>query len=207
MKSKENKSKKSRYLLIVGLLLIPFISIFLIIQFRHTVVPTNDEIIKYVQEADGYKTDIKYTIINSKGEFDENVQVYYRKNYGVRVEFPQDRVKIYKDGYISILEQDYEYELEEGFDSLYPLGFINNILSNEIIEIKEASEEWGDIKYLEISIDLPSKNKHIDSAKVYINKKDKSPIITKIYNSNEEESVIIIYDNFEFLKDIDKNLF
>lgn len=207
MKSNDNKSKKGRYLLIVGLLLIPFISIFLIIQFRHTVMPTNEEIIKYVQEAKGYKTNIKYTIINSKGKFDEDVKVYYRKNYGVRVEFPQDRVKIYKDGYISILEQDYKYELEEGFDTLYPLGFINNMLSNEIAEVKEASEEWGDVKYLEISIKLPSKNKHIDSAKMYINKEDKSPIITKIYNSDGEESVIIVYDKFEYLENIDKNLF
>ena len=60
---------------------------------------------------------------------------------------------------------------------------------------------------MEIYINLSSKNKHLSKAIVYINKEDKSPIITKIYNSDGEESVIIVYDKFEYLENIDKNLF
>lgn len=207
MKSKENKNGKGKYIAIFALLLVPFISIFLIIQYRHIFAPTNDEIIDYILESEGYKSNVEYTVINSKGEFKEDVEMYYKKQYGFRVEFPEERVKIYKDGYISIIENDYEYELNEGFDTLYPLGFISNILKNEITEVKEGTEEWGDIKYLEFCINLSSKNKHLSKAKVYINKEDKSPIVTKIYNSDGEESVIIVYDDFSYLDNIDKNLF
>ena len=207
MKSKESKHGKGKYIVISTLLLVPFISIFLIIQFRHIFMPTNDEIIEYVMKSEGYRSDAEYTIINSKGKFEEEVTMYYKKNYGFRVEFPEERVKIYKDGYISIVENDYEYELNEGFDTLYPLGFVSNILKNEITEVNEGTEEWGDIKYLEICINLSIKNKHLCKAKVYINKEDKSPIVTKIYDSDGEESVIIVYDDFNYLDNIDKSLF
>lgn len=207
MESKNKSGKKKRYIIIIAILLIPFISIFLIIHFRRVVTPTNDEIIQYIIDAKAYKTEATYTIENSKGEFEEEVEIYHKKDLGFRVEFQEDRVKIYKNGYINVQENDEEYEVDEGMDSLYPLGFIGNILSNEIIDINEGTEEWGDIKYLVVDVQLSSKNNHLYKAKVYINKEDKSPIVTKIYNNEDEERVIIVYDDFEYLKDIDKNLF
>lgn len=208
MKSEKQilKKIKGKKLLLL-LLIIPFISIILIITFRHTYAPTNEEIIKKIKDLDAYSTKAEYIIKNTKGEYKEETNIYYCKDIGMRIEFGQDRVKIYKDGFINVNDNGDEYELNENFDTLYPLAFYNNLLSNEIKEVKEGSEEWGDIKYLEVDISLPSKNKHIASAKVYINKADKSPIVTKIYDSDGKERVAILYKEFKELKEIDRGLF
>ncbi|MGG7178239.1 germination lipoprotein GerS-related protein [Clostridium paraputrificum] len=189
------------------LLLIPFISIILIITFRHTYAPTNEEIIEKIKKIDAYNTKAEYIIKNTKSEYKEETNMYYCKDIGMRIEFGEDRVKIYKDGFVSMNDNGDEYEIKENFDTLYPLAFYNNILNNEIKEVKEGAEEWGDIKYLEVDVSLPSKNKHISSAKVYINKEDKSPIITKIFDIDGKERVTIIYKNFKELKEIDRGLF
>lgn len=208
MKSdKQGKKKRidKKWLLLI--LLIPFLSIILIITFRHSYMPTNDEILKYVRDCKAYTSDATYTIMNSKGEYKEETKIYYGKDKGMRIEFGQDRVKIYKDGFISMKEGDEEYELKAGVDTLYPLAFPNNLLNYEIKSIEEGEEEWGDTKYLTITVQIPSKNMHIVEAKLYINKNDKSPILTKIYDGDNKERVIIMYKGFEFLKDIDSNLF
>lgn len=208
MKSdKKDKKKLDKKWILLMVLLIPFLSIILIITFRHNYMPTNEEIIQYVRDCKAYTSKAEYTVINSKDEYKQETKLYYGKDIGMRIEFGQDRVKIYKDGFISMKDGDEEYELNGGFDSLYPLAFPNNLLNNEIKSIEEGAEEWGNRKYLIINVDIPSKNKHIVEAKLYIDKDDKSPILTKIYDSDNKETVTIVYDEFEYLKEIDKNLF
>lgn len=197
--------KKIKWVLLI--LLIPFISILLIIQFRHVYIPTNEEIVEYIVNGNGYTTKAEYIIINSRGVYNEETSMYYSKDNGMRLEYGEDRIKIYKDGIINIKESDYKYEVDGDFDSLYPMGFVQNILTYKINEIYEGSEEWGEIKYIEVNVDIPSKNKHISKAKIYINKEDKAPIITKIYDDEGNERVIIKYKEFEYLREIDKNLF
>lgn len=197
--------KKIKWVLLI--LLVPFISILLIIQFRHTYVPTNEEIVEAVVNAKGYSTKAEFIINNSRGEYKDETSMYYSRDDGMRLEYGEDRIKIYKNGIISVQESDYKYELNGDFDLLYPLGFVQNILGYEIKDIKEGAEEWGEIKYLEIDVEIPSKNKHISKAKIYVNKEDKVPILTKIYDDEDNDRVMIIYKEFEYLKEIDKNLF
>lgn len=197
--------KKIKWVLLI--LLVPFISIFLIIQFRHVYMPTNEEIVESLINTKGYTTKAEYIIKNSRGEYKEETSMYYSKENGMRLEFGENRIKIYKNGIISIQENEYKYELNGDFDSLYPMGFVQNILGYEIEDIKEGSEEWGEIKYIEINVNIPSKNRHISRAKVYINKEDKAPIVTKIYDDENNERVIIKYKEFENLKEIDGKLF
>lgn len=209
MKSEKNllnkiKERKGIFLL---LLLIPFISIIIIICFRHNYMPTNEEIVEYMKNSRAYTSKVEYTIKNSKGEYTEDTNIYYCKDVGMRIEFGKDRVKIYKDGFISMQDKGDEYELEKDFDSLYPLAFINNLLMGEIEEVTEGSEEWGETKYLEVKINLSNINDHMIAAKVYINKEDKKPIVTKIYDKQGKVRVEILYKDFNYLKEIDKNLF
>ncbi|MDU3355930.1 germination lipoprotein GerS-related protein [Clostridium sp.] len=189
------------------LLLIPFISIIAIIGFRHNYAPTNEEIIEYIKKSKAYTSKAEYKIKNSKGEYKEDTNIYYCKDVGMRIEFGQDRIKIYKDGYISIQDKGGKYELEKDFDSLYPLSFVSNLLCGDIEEINEGAEEWGDIQYLEIKVNLSNINDHMTSAKIYINKEDKTPIVTKIYDKDGKNRVDIVYKEFNYLKEIDKNLF
>lgn len=205
-KSLLSKIKEKKFL-ILFLLLIPFISIIGIIVFRHNYAPTNEEIIEWVKSANYYTSKVEYVIKNSKQEYKDEASIYYCKDVGMRIEFGQDRVKIYKDGYISMQDKGDKYELKKDFDSLYPLAFVNNILNGEIKAVNEGSEEWGDTKYLEIEVNLASINDHMTSAKVYINKEDKKPIVTRIYDKNGKSRVDILYKEFNYLKEIDKNLF
>lgn len=201
-----NKENRKKWILLL-ILLIPFISIILIVTFRHTYAPTNEEILEKIKDIDAYTVKAEYTIKNSKGEYKEETKMYYCKDVGMRIDFGQDRVKIYKDGFISMKDNGDEYELKDNFDSVYPLSFYNLLLSNEIKEIKEETEDWGDKKYLEVSIDLPGSNEHISTAKLYILKDDRAPIVLKIFDKKDIERVSIAYSDFEEQKDMDKSLF
>ncbi|MDS0526213.1 hypothetical protein NNC19_11025 [Clostridium sp. SHJSY1] len=189
------------------LMAVPFISIILVVIFRHEYYPTNEEILEFIKNTKAYSSQVDYTIKNSRGEYNEETNIYYGKELGMRIEFGQERVKIYKDGYISMNDNGEEYKIDEDLDKVYTLSFVSNLLSNEIKEVKEGSEEWGDTKYLEIEISLPFKNNHMSLAKLYINKKDKCPIVTKIYDINHNEKMTIVYKNFKYLNEINKEMF
>jgi outer membrane lipoprotein-sorting protein len=45
------------------------------------------------------------------------------------------------------------------------------------------------------------------SAKLYINKENKVPIVAKIYDIDKQERVTIIYKDFEYVKKFDEDLF
>ena len=203
-KEKEKRIDKRWFLI---LLVIPFISIVAIILFRHAYNPTNEEIIEFLRDSKAYESEATYKVINSKGEYEENTKIYYGKDLGMRIEFGQERVKIYKDGFISMKDGDETYELEKGMDCLFPLAFPNNLLSYDIKSIEEGQEEWGDTKYLEVIVEIPGINEHVVEAKLYINKKYKSPILLKIYDNKENERVIIVYNNFKFLDEVDEAIF
>lgn len=189
------------------LLLIPFISIIMVIFFRNVSSPTNSEIVEDLKETKMYSCNVKYVVKNTKGEYNQESKLYYCKSKGMRIEFEEDRVKIYKDGFISMNDSGYEYEIDENLDKVYPLAFVNNILENNIISIEEGTEEWGDTRYIEVDIELPFKNNHMNLAKLYINKTTKSPIVTKVYDINNKEKLEIIYDDFKYLDEIDNELF
>ncbi|MDD6794104.1 MAG: germination lipoprotein GerS-related protein [Clostridiaceae bacterium] len=203
MKIEAKSLKKWLFLL----LLIPFISIILVIIFRNNYFPTNEEIIDKVKNTEAYTSNVQYIIKNSKGKYEENTKIYFSKKYGMRIEFENDRTKIYKEGSISMKDKGSEYETNGDIDQLYPLAFTSNLLSNSIQEIKEGAEEWGDAKYIEIKVDLPYKNIHMTSAKLYINKNDNTPIVAKIFDINGDERVTILYKDFEYMKKIDESLF
>lgn len=190
--------KKNKWILLI--LLVPFVSILLIIQFRHVYIPTNQEIIENIKNTDGYMSNVEYVIQNSRGEYKENVNLYYSRQNQTRLEFENNEVKIYNNEVTSVQKDDYSYEIARDFDMFYPLAFIHSILQSEINEINDGTEEWGDINYLEVDLSLNNKNRHISKAKVYINKEDKTPILTKLYDDQGKERVTIKYNDFKYIE-------
>ena len=83
-----------RSIIITLLLIIPFISIFLVIIFRGILSPDNEKIIRNLKNIKCYETKVEYIVKNSKGEERENTVQYYSNEEGVRVEFDDDKVKI-----------------------------------------------------------------------------------------------------------------
>lgn len=206
MKEKKLVSHVSRWI-ILTLFTIPFLLLIVIIFFRHSYVLTNEEVIEKIKDIPIYKSEIEYIIKNSKNEYSENVRLLYYKKLGLRIEFQEDRVKVYKNGYISIEEKENKYEVDEGIDEVYPLASINNILSNEILTIEEGKTEWGDKSYLKVTVKLPFENQHMDYAFIYLDKENQIPVMTQIYDVKDEERIRITYRSFEKLKELDKNLF
>ncbi|NKF06760.1 hypothetical protein J1C67_07270 [Clostridium gasigenes] len=196
--------------LITLLLCIPFISIILVIMFRLTVVPTNEEVISQLKEITCYKTNVEYITNNSRGEEKEETTQYYSEDKGARIDFGIDRIKFYKDDNIRVEDNisNKEYNVEADLDKLHSLAFMKNLLSYPIEEgsIKEGQEEWGEKKYIELTLELFLENDHLDKAKVFIDKKEKTPIGAIIYDKEGNDRLRIIYKNFEKLKEIDNDL-
>lgn len=206
--NKENKRHNHKYIWIIfTLITIPIILIGVIIFFRHNYIPTNEEVIEKVKNTNSYSCNVEYIIKNSKNTYDENVKLIYDKNLGIRIEFDNDRVKIYKDGYISVTDNGDEYELEKNTDVVYPLACISNILDNDIESIQEGKEEWGDKVYIKLRVNLPFQNKHLSYAYIFMDKEEQIPVLTQIYDVNDEERLNIIYKDFKRLKEVDKSLF
>lgn len=192
------------------LLIIPFISILLVVIFRGVFMPNNEEIIRELKNIKCYETKVEYIIKNSKGEEREETVQYYSKNEGVRVEFKDDKVKIYKADGIHVKDDksNSEYLIGSDMDILHSMAFMNKILSYPLKSdsIKEAQEEWGDKIYIQVDTELFLNNEHFNTARVFVNKKTRTPIGIIVYDKNGNESMRIIYDDFKAVKEIDEDL-
>ena len=87
--------------------------------------------------------------------------------------------------------------------------FLDILLSSPITsdEIKVGQEEWGDTEYIQIDCDLILSNDHLNTAKVFIDKNNKTPIGAIIFDKEGKERVRIVYTNFEEVKEIEEGLF
>lgn len=197
-------------IIIALLLCIPFISILLVVIFRGILMPTNEEIIKNLKQIKYYETEVEYIIKNSRGEERENTTQYYSKEDGVRVEFGKERVKIYKKDGIKVIDNvaNNEYIIDNSMDIVHSLAFINKILSFPVKgeTVKEGQEEWGNKIYIQADIELFLENRYFNTARIFIDKKDKSPIGIIIYDKDGVDTVRIIYKDFKKLKEIDETL-
>ena len=194
------------------LVLIPIIIIVVIILFRHNVVPSNEDIINGLKDTKYYTSQVDYLFKNSKAEFSEKTMQYYSLDKGGRIEFKDgyQRIKVYKGGDIKVEgnQEQEEFILEKDIDDLYPLAFIKNILSNQIIgDIKEVKAEWGDDYYLEVNIEYNTRNKHLNKAKFYVDKNKKVPVLLKILDDNNNERVVITYKDFVKEKNLSDDIF
>ena len=197
-------------LLLILMVCIPFISIILVILFRATAETTNEEIIKSLKEIKCYSTRVEYIIKNTRGEEREETTQYYSKDIGGRIDFGEDRSKIYKDNKVIVKDgiSNKEYTMENDMDEIHSLAFLNKLLSYPIDEngIKEGQEEWGDTAYIEFTCEVFLKNDHLDKVKIFIDKQEKTPIGAIIYDKDGKDRIRIVYRDFEKLKQLDSGL-
>ena len=197
-------------LLLMFLVAIPIILITLVIVLRMTAEPNNDEIIKSLKEIKAYKTEIEFVIKNSRDEERQEAIQYYKKDVGGKMEFGQDRSKIYKDGMILVKDNisNKEYSINDSINDLYSISFLNKLLSYPIDNkgIQEGQEEWGETEYIVFTSELFLKNDNLDKVKIFIDKQKKIPIGAIIYDKKNNDRVRIIYRDFEKLKEIDEGL-
>lgn len=183
---------------------IPIILITIVIAMRTLVSISNEDIIVEIRDLSGYKTKVDYTFINGRGEEVENTVLTYDSKDGGKIIFSKDREKIYKDGKVMVKDKiaNKEYILDETLDDLYSIAFLDRILSYPINQesIKEGQEEWGEKKYIYFTVEIFGAGNHINTAKVYIDKDNKSPIGIIVYNKEGKATIKIIYSEFDNLK-------
>ncbi|MGL5380936.1 MAG: germination lipoprotein GerS-related protein, partial [Clostridium sp.] len=73
----------------------------------------------------------------------------------------------------------------------------NPILEGTLIE---GQEEWGETQYIEFMTEIFLENEHLDKAKVYIDKENKTPIGAIIYDKQGNDRVRILYKDFKKMK-------
>jgi outer membrane lipoprotein-sorting protein len=197
-------------IVIALLLCIPFVSILLVIIFRGILMPTNEEIIKDLKQIKCYETEVQYIIKNSRGQEQEDTKQYYSKDNGVRVEFGETCIKVYKKDGIKIIDNiaKNQYVVDNSMDIVHSLAFMNKILSFPIKgeTVKEGQEEWGDKIYIQADIELFLDNKYLNTARIFIDKKERTPIGIIIYDKDGTDTVRIIYKDFKKVKQIDESL-
>lgn len=208
MNLKKILSKKT---LIITLVSIPIFLILLIVLCRHVITPSNEDIINGLKNTKCYSSNVEYVFKNSKSQFKENTMQYYSFDRGSRIEFKDgyEGVKVYKGGEIRVEgNKDDEYILDKEIDIIYPLAFIENVLSNsQNGEIKEVKAEWGEGIYLQIDMKYNSKNKYLNKAEFYVDKNKKVPVLLKILDDSNKERVIITYKDFKKEKSLSDDLF
>jgi outer membrane lipoprotein-sorting protein len=196
----------------IGVLIFcPIIIISLIMVFRNIVTPSNESIINGLKNIKYYSCRVNYIFINSKSQFEEDTMQYYSFDKGSRIEFENGdgRVKVYNGGEIKVEEnREGEYILNKDIDIIYPLAFIENVLSNtENTEVKEVKNEWGDSIYLKVDITYNVNNKHLNKAEFFVDKNKGVPVLLKILDCNNKERIIITYKDFKREKTLDEDLF
>lgn len=199
-------------MLMVGVIIfIPIFIIVLVILCRHVITPSNEDIVNELRNTKCYSSKVNYVFKNSKSQFEENTMQYYSYGKGSRIEFQDgyNQVKVYKGGEIKIeSNEDEDYILDKDIDVIYPLAFIENILSNPIIdEVKEVKSDWGQEIYLQVNIEYNSRNKHLNKAEFYIDKNKRIPVLLKVLDDKDEERIVISYKDFKKEKKLNENLF
>ncbi len=195
---------------IIFLVMIPIFIIIAVILGRKIVIPTNDEIINELKNTKMYTCNVEYTFINARDNFKENTKQYYRYDKGGRIEFDDyyRRIKIYNGEEIKLQIAGKDYRLNKNIDSIYPLSFIENILSYSISEpIEELNEEWGEGEYLKLNIDYGNDNRYLKTGEFYIDKNKRIPVALKVYDQFGNERILIKYNNFKYEKIISAGLF
>jgi len=201
----------NKILIMGAVLLIPVCIILVVILGRHVVTPSNEDIINELKNTKYYSSKVDYVFKNSKSQFEESTMQYYSADKGSRIEFQEGsgRVKVYNGGEIRVEgNEDNEYTIEKDIDVIYPLAFMENILSNpQIDEIKEVKAEWGDGVYLQVNIQYQSQNKHLSKAEFYIDKNKEAPVLLKVLDDSGKERIIINYKDFKKEKSLSDDLF
>lgn len=197
--------------IIIGILvLIPIIVIGLVVMCRNVIIPSNEDIVNELKNIKYYSSKVHYVFKNSKSLFEENTIQYFNNDKGSRIEFLDEcnRIKVYKGGEIKVEGNgDEDYTLDKNIDTIYPLAFMQNILSNpQVGNIEEVKEEWGQGIYLKVNLDY-NINKHLNKAEFYIDKSKRVPALLKVFDDNDKERIVITYTDFKKEKVLNDDLF
>lgn len=198
-----------KLLLLISIIITIIISGIILLQKHHKLTP--ERVLSDFKEIEGYTTEVTYLITNSRGEITVKTSQWYDEDNGLRVEFGQDRVQIYKEDkiYVEELATGRTYDMKKDFDQLYKLAFIPEIsklfINDE--EFKYHYKEKEGKQYLVVEFNTLLDNENLIKEVLFIDTKNKVPLEGIIYDKRGNERAKIIYNNFKMDNNIDEELF
>lgn len=156
-----------------------------------------NEVLDNLKSLNSYSAKVNIKIKNDRQELLYECKQFYDKIQGYRLEIGSERVQIYKENKIYVKDNvnGAKYTLEEDFDQTYSLGFIGKYIgllyTNE--SIKYSNKETEGNSYQVIELLLPGNNRNMKRADMYINVKAYLPEKIIVYDSKDNERILITY--------------
>ncbi|ADL51019.1 germination lipoprotein GerS-related protein [Clostridium cellulovorans] len=172
---------------------------------------TNEEVLDYLKDIDGYSSDVTMEYKNSRQTSKDKCKQFYLKNYGYRVEINGERVLLFNKEKLIVnnLKTGHSFETSKEFDEIYRYTFFKdfiNLLYTEQ-EIRTSIVKEGTKEYIKLSLIMLRNNNNINSGDLFIDNDSLVPYKLVIYNNKGEITLTAKYDNFVINKEVDKNLF
>lgn len=168
-------------------------------------------VIQYLKNLNSYTSDVKIHIKNEKQEIDIESKQVYHKNFGHRLDVNNERILVYKEEevHISDLVNNMEYTLDNKFDNVYRLSFIEQYIgllyTDE--EIENTFKKIEDREYQLITLNIPGNNRNMSKAIMYVDLETKLPNKLSIYDIKDNEVIVFIYTNFVPNAEVKQELF
>ena len=170
---------------------------------------TAEDTISYLKSLQSYSCDFDMEISNDKQKLSYNGKQFYKKDKQYRIELGKNRVFTYKDDkiYVDDLEGNMKYSTEKNFDSVFKLSiiqeFIRLLYTDE--EVKYSFKTVENVNNLLIELNLPSGNRNMDKAILYVDFMTNLPKKLIIYDYKLTQKIVINYRNFVPNYDIKSN--
>lgn len=168
-------------------------------------------VIQYLKSLNTYTCDVSIHIKNSRQEIDIETKQVYHEKFGHRLDVNKERVFIYKENEVQIsdLVNKVDYTLDNKFDQVYRLGFIQYYIgllyTDE--EIRNTFKKIEDRDYQLIGLDIPGNNRNMSKAIMYVDIETKLPTKLSIYDIKDNEVISFIYTNFVPNAEVNEEIF
>ncbi len=164
-----------------------------------------------------YKTDAEITYISNKGSTSYNAVIYAKNDerYRIEVNSPED----YKGNIIMYdgkLVWQYNPHLQDNKISANPpdkasrreiilFSFIKNYAKS--METTVASANVDNTKTTVLEAKIPSSTKLLSSEKLFVDNETALPVKLVIYDSDNNEKIVVNFSNFEYNQKIEDDVF
>ena len=169
-------------------------------------INNSEEAFNYIKALKNYAADIRVTFKNERNEESLFLKQYSSEDNSYRLDLENERTYIYKDNkiYVKDLKNNAEYFLEEEFDEIYKYCFLNEyiklIYSMDEVTYFDKKLDTGEVEYFAAKVNLPTNNLNMNYAILYIDANKFIPIKLEIYDSKENNRVLIEYLTFEVVE-------
>lgn len=165
----------------------------------------------YLKSLKTYQCSMDITVKNDKQNLNYTAKQFYSKKFGYRFDFDNDRKIFYNNDklYVSDMINGQRYVLDNDFGYIYKVSFIGEFIklmyTNESID--QTYKTLNGVEYEIFTTDVPSNNRNISKAVLYVDVKTKLPVVVVLYDDNGKDKITIKYKDFKPNVELEKSIF